>query len=230
MRFPPDRFGYDQRVTIVSVSGACSRAGKTALAAGILGSMPPGTASAVKFTTTEDVFERCPRGTTCIVCDIDVPFRIVEDAKTLREPGTDTDRLALAGASRVVWAIAKLGAAPLAWAAVRARLGAGPVVMEGSTVVDLAAPDLLLFVVHPQLSPSRWKPTSPALIARADAVVVNRPASDARPPATEVLAEIARHRPAGDVRIADVMQPFHEWAPDLHERVQKIQHANLARA
>jgi hypothetical protein len=184
----------------------------------------------VKFTTTEDVFERCPRGTTCIVCDIDVPFRIVDDAKTLREPGSDTDRLALAGASRVFWAIAKQGAAALAWAAVRARLGPGSVVMEGSTVVDLAQPDLLLFVVHPQLSPARWKPTSAALIARADAVVVNRPSAETRPPSDEVLAELARHRPAGEVRIADVMQPLVQWAPDLHERVQKIQHANLARA
>jgi hypothetical protein len=217
-------------VTIVSVSGACSRAGKTALAASVLGSLPPGSASAVKFTTTEDVFERCPRGTTCIVCDIDVPFRIVEDAKTLREPGTDTDRLALAGAARVVWAIAKLGAAHLAWAAVRARLGHGVVVMEGSTVVELAQPDLLLFVVHPHLSPSRWKPTSAGLIARADAVVVNRPSAESRPPSDEVLAELARYRPAGDVRIADVVQPLQQWAPDLHERVQKIQHANLARA
>lgn len=217
-------------MTIVSVSGACSRAGKTALAAGVLQSLPAGSASAVKFTTTEDVFERCPRGTTCIVCDIDVPFRIVEDAETLREPGTDTDRLALAGASRVVWAIAKLAAAPLAWAAVQARLGGGAVVMEGSTVVDLARPELLLFVVHPQLSPSRWKPTSGALLARADAVIVNRPAAETRPPSDEVLAEIARYRPAGDVRVADVMRPLGEWAPDLHERVQKIQHANLARA
>jgi hypothetical protein len=214
-------------VTIVSVSGACSRSGKTALAASILSALPRGSATAVKFTTTEDVFERCPRGTTCIVCDIDVPFRIVEDEATLAQPGTDTERLAAAGAGRVLWAIAKLGAARLAWGVVRARLGSGPVVMEGSTVVDLAVPDLLFFVVHPHLSPSRWKPTSAALIARADAVVVNRPAAEDRPPSDEVLHEIALHRPQGDVRVADVTAPLSSWAPDLHE---KILHANLARA
>jgi hypothetical protein len=219
--------GYDRRVKIVSVSGACSRSGKTALAASVIGALSPATVTAVKFTTTEDVFERCPRGTTCVVCDIDVPFRIVDDAKTLREPGTDTDRLAAAGAARVLWAIAKQGAAALAWDAVRRRLGTGPVVIEGSTIVDLAEPDLLLFVVHPHLSPTRWKPTSGPLLARAHAVVVNRPASEPRAPSEEVLHEIARHRPRSDVRIADVTQPVSVWATDLHE---KILDANLARA
>ena len=32
--------------------------------------------------------------------------------------------------------------------------------MEGSTMVDTARPDLHVFVVHPFLSPERWKPTS----------------------------------------------------------------------
>jgi hypothetical protein len=227
MRSRPDRFGYHRRVTIVSVSGACSRAGKTALAASVLAALPPKSATAVKFTTTEDVFERCPRGTTCIVCDIDVPFRIVDDPQVLNEAGTDTERLAAAGAGRVLWAIARLGAARLAWGVVKTRLGPGPVVMEGSTVVELATPDVLFFVVHPHLSPSRWKPTTPGLLARADAVVVNRPAADTRAPSDEVLREIALHRPQGGVRIADVTQPLSLWAPELHE---KILHANLARA
>ena len=81
-----------------------------------------GSASAVKFTTTEDVFERCPRGTPCVVCDIDVPFRIVDDPAVLAEAGTDTDRLGRAGARRVLWAIAKEHAAEAAWRAVRSRL------------------------------------------------------------------------------------------------------------
>src|SRR6185436_11682234 len=95
----------------IAVAGACSRSGKTAAAVSLLRALPPGTAAAVKFTTTEDVFERCPRGSPCIVCDIDVPYRIVRDEATLRQPGTDTDRLAAAGARTVVWAIAKQAAA-----------------------------------------------------------------------------------------------------------------------
>jgi len=217
--------GYDLAVATISVSGACSRAGKTALAATLLRALPPATVTALKFTTTEDVFERCPRGTTCVVCDIDVPFRILDDQETLREPGTDTDRLAQAGAARVLWTIARASAAATAWRAVSLRLGPGPLVIEGSTVVDLAGPDMLFFVVHPFLSPSRWKPTSGALLARADAVIVNRPRAETRPPSEEVMAEIARHRRLDDVRIADVQSPLAVWAPDLHQRVL---HANLA--
>ena len=214
-------------MTTLCISGACSRSGKTALAATILRALPPGTATALKFTTTEDVFERCPRGTACVVCDIDVPFRILDAEKTLREPGTDTDRLARAGAARVLWVIAKSSAVAAAWGAVRSRLAAGPVVIEGSTVVELAVPTVLLFVVHPFLSPSRWKPTSASLLARADAVIVNRPSAESRPPSEAVMAGIARYRSLSDVRMADVQSPLASWAPDLHE---KVLHANLARA
>ena len=84
---------------LLSISGAGSRSGKTAVAVSLLRALPAGRAAAVKFTTTEDVFERCPRGTPCVVCDIDVPFRIVEDAAVLDDAGTDTARLREAGAS-----------------------------------------------------------------------------------------------------------------------------------
>jgi hypothetical protein len=207
-------------VNLVSVAGACSRAGKTALAATLLRSLPAGSALAVKFTTTEDVFERCPRGTACVVCDIDVPFRIVEDPAVLREPGTDTDRLAAAGARRVLWTIARLSHAAAAWRATRERIeGAGHVVIEGSTVVELARPAALFFVVHPFLSPSRWKPTSGPLVARADTLVVNRPSSEARPPAPEVMDALAQHRGRRDALIADVTRPLAEWAPLVAARL-----------
>jgi hypothetical protein len=175
----------------------------------------------VKFTTTEDVFERCPRGAPCIVCDIDVPFRIVSDEATLREPGTDTDRLAAAGASEVVWTIAKQAALDEAWGATTRKIGGRACVIEGSTVVERAAPDLLIFVVHPFLSPTRWKPTSGPLLARADCVVLNRPAAESREPRADVLAAIAAFRPVSDVRIVDVAQPLGLWAPDILQRLSK---------
>jgi hypothetical protein len=204
---------------LVSVAGACSRSGKTAAAVSVLGALAPG-AAAVKFTTTDDVFERCPRGSPCIVCNIDVPYRIVEDPGVLREAGTDTDRLAAAGAARVIWTIARTGAAEAAWRRVAGMIAAyEAAVMEGSTVVDLARPDALLFVVHPFLSPSRWKPASGALMARADLVVINRPAAERRDPSAAVLAEVDRHRPRA-LRVADVSRPLSEWAPELAERLR----------
>jgi hypothetical protein len=217
-------------VVLVSVAGACSRAGKTALAVSVLRALPPGSATAVKFTTTEDVFERCPRGAPCVVCNIDVPYRIVNDPAVLRQAGTDTDRLAAAGASRVVWAIARASAAREAWTAVERALAGGIAVMEGSTVVDLAGPDLLLFVAHPFLATSRWKDTSGPLLVRADAVIVNRPSRETRPPSQAVLAEIERHRARGDVRVADLERPLAEWAPDLAERPARLGQAASVRS
>ena len=210
-------------MALVSVSGACSRAGKTALAVTLLRALPAGRAIAVKFTTTEDVFKRCPRGAPCVVCDIDVPYRVVTDPRVLREAGTDTDRLAEAGARRVIWAIAKASAVRAAWRAVLGMIGAeAVVVMEGSTIVGLAAPDLLAFVVHPFLSTARWKPTSGPLIRRADAVIVNFPEGERRPPSPAVLSELARHRGPSDLRRADVTRPLSEWAPDLLERLMRL--------
>jgi hypothetical protein len=205
---------------IVSVSGATSRAGKTALAVSVLRALPWGGAVAVKFTTTEDVFERCPRGSPCVVCDIDVPFRIVEDPKILGEAGTDTRRLGDAGASRVVWAIARASHVEAAWRAVETRIsGAELVVMEGSTIVDTARPDLLLFVLHPFLSPERWKPASAALLARAHAVVINRPASEPREPSAAVFAAVAAHSTSHRPRVSDVTRSLGDWAPDMLARL-----------
>jgi hypothetical protein len=207
-------------LALVSVSGACSRSGKTALAVTLLQALPAGRAAAVKFTTTEDVFERCPRGTPCIVCDIDVPFRIVSDARTLGQPGTDTDRLGRAGARRVVWAIARTSAVRPAWAAVRAMVGDVEVtVMEGSSIVPVAKPALSVFVAHPFLSPERWKPTSAGLIAGSDFVVVNRPAAETRAPAPQVMEALRAHRGEDPVTVADVTRPLSEWAPALHARL-----------
>jgi hypothetical protein len=210
-------------VRLLSVSGACSRSGKTACAVSLLEALPRGAAAAVKFTTTEDVFERCPRGTPCVVCDIDVPFRIVEDPAHLSEPGTDTDRLGRAGARLVLWVITKRHAMERAWQAVRARIeGEAFVVMEGSTVVSLARPERNVFVVHPFLSPERWKPTSGPLLAAADLVVVNRPSAESRPPAPEVVAEVERHRGGRGFIVADVTRPASEWAGGLLEAGQPL--------
>ncbi len=204
---------------MIGVSGACSRSGKTALAVTLLHEMARPDAIAVKFTTTDDVFKRCPRGKPCVVCDIAVPYRLVEDPRTLREPGTDTDRLAGAGASRVVWCIARRGSVGRAWEAVSSRLGDAPVVIEGSTIVGVAKPDLHLFVAHPFLSPRRWKPESARLIAAADAVIVNLPAAERRAPDPEVSRTLVSFRGRDDIRIADVTAPLGSWAPDIRERM-----------
>lgn len=205
------------------VSGSSSRAGKTALAESVLRALG-GEAAAVKFTTTDDVFERCPRGTTCIVCDIDVPFRIVSDAATLGEAGTDTARLRDAARGPVLWTIARRSAARAAWDATTLRLDAAGAagatrVVEGSTVSSLCAPDFTFFVVHPFLSPARWKDGTAERLSRASCVVVNRPANEPRDPDPAVMAAIHASRPY-DLRVADVLSPLETWARDLVPRLR----------
>ena len=205
---------------IVSVSGATSRAGKTALAETILRALPAPVA-AVKFTTTEDVFDRCPRGSACIVCDIDVPFRIVTDPAVINEDGTDTARLAAAGARPVLWVIARETAAAAAWAATARLLPPDAlVVLEGSSVVarSLARPDLRLFVAHRSVPPERWKPTSEALVAAADLVVVHAPGGAAPAPGVVEAIDAQGARWVA----ADVTAPLETWAPGIASRVAAL--------
>lgn len=216
-------------MTTVVVAGSSSRAGKTALAETVLRGLG-GRAAAVKFTTTDDVFKRCPRGTTCIVCDIDVPFKVVRDEATLGESGTDTARLKAATEGPVLWTIARKSVAALAWEATlllleQARVDAKAsgegrgLVVEGSSVASLCSPDFTFFVVHPFLSPARWKEGTRELIGRANCVVVNRQASEGRAPSAEVMAAIHEARPY-DLRVADVVEPLDTWAGDLWPRLR----------
>jgi hypothetical protein len=212
---------YTGGVTTVVVAGSSSRAGKTALAETVLRGLG-GAAGAIKFTTTDDVFERCPRGTSCIVCDIDVPFKVVRDETTLLESGTDTARLSAATTGPVLWTIARKSMAALAWEATRRLLDAAPppaLVIEGSTVASLCSPDFTFFVVHPFLSPARWKDGTRDLLARAQCVVINRPQAESREPGPEVMAAIHEARPY-DLRVADVQQPLDTWAGDLLPRLR----------
>ncbi len=216
----------------VVVAGSSSRAGKTALAETILRGLG-GLSAAVKFTTTDDIFEKCPRGTTCIVCDIDVPFKVVRDDATLGETGTDTARLRAATEGPVMWTIARKSVASQAWEATvrlldqakaNAKMAAGDhgLVVEGSTVASLCSPDFTFFVVHPFLSPERWKDGTRELIGRANCVVINRQAVEAREPSAAVMEAVNEQHPY-DLRVADVLKPLGTWAGDLLHRL----HARL---
>ena len=92
--------------------------------------------------------------------------------------------------------------------------GADVVIMEGSTIVTVARPHLQVFVAHPWLSPERWKTTTATCVGRADLVVVNRPASETRPPSPEVL-DALRGLGGPEPIVADVTRPPSEWAPKL---------------
>ena len=73
-------------------------------------------------------------------------------------------------------------------------------------------------MVHPFLSPARWKEGTRELIGRANCVVINRQAVEKREPSPEVMAAVNDARPY-DLRVADVSQPLDTWAGDLLPRL-----------
>ena len=211
---------------LAGVSGACSRAGKTALAVALLRDLGRSDVAAVKFTTTEDVFERCPRGTPCVVCDIDVPFRIIGDAATLDEPGTDTARLGAAaggcsGASR--------GAGR--WRRPGPRCAACCAAPPPSSKARRS-----WHVSHRTCSCS-WPIRSsrrsggsrrPRPRRRADAVVVNLPAKERRAPSADVMEALRAARGRDDMRRGR-HGPARSWAPDISRENVAQRHEDLPR-
>jgi len=162
---------------IISVAGATSRAGKTLLAEQIIQYCASRGAPvyAVKFTTTTDIPTPCPRGTPCTVCDLSEKFRIIRDPEILMQPGKNTQRLAAAGATEIIWIISRKSYLPQAYNHLLTHLSTDAVtVMEGSTVTSFCEPDLLFYVAANHISPSRWKDNAQQISASADFFVLNR--------------------------------------------------------
>ena len=104
---------------LLSISGACSRSGKTAAAVSLLRVLPAGRAAAVKFTTTEDVFERCPRACPASCATSTCRSGSWRTRVSSAKPEPIPRACGEAGASQVVWAIARESA-------VTSALGRGP--------------------------------------------------------------------------------------------------------
>jgi hypothetical protein len=105
--------------------------------------------------------------------------------------------------------------------------GTSLAILEGSTVVEqgLARPDLRLFVAHRSVPPDRWKPTSAALVAAADRVVIHTAGPAPSSSVVEALDALgARHKRV----IADATRPLGEWAPDLERRLHGLAGAGTA--
>lgn len=162
---------------IISVAGATSKAGKTLLCEQIIRYCAERyhPVYGVKFTTTSDLPSPCPRGAPCTVCDLSDRFRIIRDPDILMQPGKNTARLASAHATEVLWVVAKKSELPNAYAHLLSHIPANALmVMEGSTVTSLCAPDLLFYIFSNHIHPSRWKDSAESIIERSDFVIRNR--------------------------------------------------------
>jgi hypothetical protein len=166
-----------KRIRIISVAGATSRAGKTLLAEQIIqylsGHKIP--VYAVKFTTTSDLPSPCPRGAPCTVCDLSDRFRIVRDPSILMQPGKNTQRLAAAGATEVVWIIARKSSLAEAYKHLLEHLPNDAItVMEGSTITTICKPDLVFYVAANHIPPAKWKDNAKEILNSADFIILNK--------------------------------------------------------
>lgn len=131
-------------VKIITVSGAHSGVGKTALAELVLRHLPDW--SALKVTVKKE--SGCPRDKGCSVCsELKDEFDIVTKENVIRQKGTDTARLKKAGANRVVWLRANLGGLERGLRKSFDLLKKTPgIVIEGNSVLKFIKPDLAIFI------------------------------------------------------------------------------------
>jgi hypothetical protein len=159
---------------ILAVASPANGSGKTSLAAALVSALPGSTA--VKFTTVRRDGSRCPRGAgTCACHSLQGPYTIIDDPQILLQPGTDTWRLATAGARRVLWCLARPDAYEPLLQDLELRLDTGPLITEGNSVLSHLPQARILFVLRPDQPPHRFKESTFPLLQRAGAVVVNAP-------------------------------------------------------
>ncbi len=161
--------------TIV-VAGCSSGSGKTSVAVAIteaLSRLCP--IAAAKITVTHGD-RGCPHGGRgCNVCSsLGGDYQIITDESIIRQQGTDTARLQIAGGNPVLWAITRDVAIPEAWQGIINQLSdVKCVVVESNSLAQLIVPTLTLMVVDPTVSRKIWKPSALGLIESADFIVFN---------------------------------------------------------
>lgn len=119
----------------------------------------------------------CGRGASCGVCETvhsRTPSRLITHQGAIYKQGTDTCRLADAGAIGVVWVISLREAAPAALDAATLSLterGANTIVIEGTTALEWLQPDASVLVAT---DPGRtWKQVALTQVGHCDIVLRN---------------------------------------------------------
>ena len=129
---------------IITVSGAHSEIGKTAIAEILLNRLKNW--SALKVTVIKD--GPCPRKISCGVCEKQsVPFSIVSNTRVINQKGKDTQRMASAGAKKVLWLKATPGGLKDGLKQALRRFRATPgVVIEGTSILKYLKPDFGIYI------------------------------------------------------------------------------------
>jgi len=162
----------------------------------------------------------CGRGASCGVCETvsgKVPSRLITHDGAIHKRGTDTARLADAGAIAVAWIIALRQAAPAAVDAAIRHLeskGARGVVIEGTTALEWISP--LASVMVATDPGGKWKDVALRYVGQCDIVLRNNvpnPTGDVPAPAAFMAA-----RPL----ICDLGNPDDEGARTYRTRLRQL--------
>ncbi len=127
--------------------------------------------SALKITIRHE--GSCPRHTECDTCDDGhEPFKILTSDDIIREKGKDTDRLSIAGASKVVWLqsdsdVEKVGIEE----ALACFDKEHNLVIEGNSFLRVHGADVAVLVVSPSVE--KTKRSAKILLNKIDFVVIN---------------------------------------------------------
>jgi len=190
---------------VVSVSGTSSNAGKTHLAERLITWLVGRNETVTALKVTRTHIGTCAReNDACHVCDdLEAPWRIIDDARTIRMPRKDTGRMLAAGAAHVVWLIVQPAHMSAGIEAVlRALPEGGVLVAEGNSFRDYVETcDLSLMAFAPR----------PAMKASARHVLDRIDAFVARPEDMGVAERILQAEGLGSPRVVSAAE-IETWA------------------
>jgi Ni2+-binding GTPase involved in maturation of urease and hydrogenase len=158
------------------VAGVTSGAGKTSLAEALTRILSKRYATAAAKITVTHGELGCPHGGKgCNVCSsLGGDYQLITRASIIKQPSTDTARLAEAGAYPVIWAITREMFIASAWRDMKSLVkDAKCMVIESNSLALTIRPALTLMVVDPTVSRRLWKPSAERLITSADLLVFN---------------------------------------------------------
>ena len=129
---------------VITVSGNHSGIGKTTLVEHLLRQLRGW--SALKVTVIKK--GPCPKEIPCGVCDEQkAPYVIIFDPKVINQKGKDTQRMASAGAKKVLWLKATPGGLKDGLKQALRRFRATPgVVIEGTSILKYLKPDFGIYI------------------------------------------------------------------------------------
>lgn len=209
---------------IVSVCSPCNDCGKTTLIDTILKAFPQRW-GVLKCTTIYSEEQFCPTDEKECAChNLEGDYCLIDDPEKIRQKDTDTGRFVEGGAVSVYWGVSRPGSHLKLWKLLISSYLEQPVplLIEGNSLTQELRPDLLLFVVDPEVARSRYKTNTAELASWSDYLIFNSKTGhssghgqvgDRLGLKTQLLrqAGLSGFSDAERVLIEDVSQPLRQW-------------------